>query len=130
MTAAPEHSTSPGLAAPCRDDAATRGDAEGQRPEGRRPAASPSTPIFPTDVSPLAPDPARASGALAAMRAQFIADFAGGTMGDRHNTYEHRSRILRQLAGKLSPSPAPQASTGSTDLVACRPSPSDSKGRP
>ena len=59
-------------------------------------------PIFPSDVSPLAPDGASASGELAAMRAQFIADFAGGTLGERHNTYEHRSRILRQMARKLS----------------------------
>ena len=59
-------------------------------------------PIFPSDVSPLAPDRANASGELAAMRAQFIADFAGGTMGWRHNTYEHRSRVLGQMARKLS----------------------------
>ena len=39
--------------------------------------------------------------ALADMTATFSADFVGGRIGERHNTYEHRSRILRQMTGRL-----------------------------
>ena len=35
---------------------------------------------------------------LPAMRARFLADFTGGRMGQQHNTFQHRERILRQLA--------------------------------
>ena len=98
-TASPVH---PDLAAHCRDNPVTNDGEDGREREGSQPASSHSIPIIPSDVSLLASDRASASGELAAMRAQFIADFAGGTMGNRHNTYEHRSRILRQMAGKLS----------------------------
>lgn len=40
--------------------------------------------------------------ALADMTATFSADFVGGRIGERHNTYEHRSRVLRQMTGKLA----------------------------
>jgi len=33
------------------------------------------------------------------MREKFLADFASGTMGRHHNTYQHRARLLRQLSG-------------------------------
>jgi len=39
---------------------------------------------------------------LADMTAVFCSDFANGLMGQRHNTYGHRSRILRQMAGRLT----------------------------
>jgi len=40
--------------------------------------------------------------ALADMMTVFCSDFANGLMGQRHNTYGHRSRILRQMAGRLT----------------------------
>ena len=46
----------------------------------------------PAHISP-APD-------LAAMRAKFVADFAGGRIGTHHNTFQHRARVLRQLTAK------------------------------
>ena len=56
-----------------------------------------SVAITPTDVSLRAPSPLPASAELAAMRARFLADFSGGLMGQHHNTFQHRSRVLRQL---------------------------------
>jgi len=38
-------------------------------------------------------------------RRVFAEDFAGGRIGTRFNTFEHRSRILRQLAAKISEMP-------------------------
>jgi len=43
----------------------------------------------------LAPSPGAA--AIAAARTQFLGDFAAGAVGRHHNTYQHRSRVLRQL---------------------------------
>ncbi len=40
--------------------------------------------------------------ALADMTATFSANFVDGRIGERHNTYEHRSRVLRQMAGRLA----------------------------
>lgn len=40
--------------------------------------------------------------ALADMTADFSSDFANGRVGERHNGYEHRSRVLRQMAGRLA----------------------------
>ena len=40
------------------------------------------------------------SSDLAAMRAKFLTDFAGGLVGQHHNTYQHRSRVLRQRTGR------------------------------
>jgi hypothetical protein len=34
------------------------------------------------------------------MRAQFIADFTGGRIGQHHNTFQHRERVLRQLTAQ------------------------------
>lgn len=34
---------------------------------------------------------------LAAMRARLNTDFANGLVGQRHNTFQHRSRVLAQL---------------------------------
>ena len=39
--------------------------------------------------------------ALRDMGALFISDFASGRVGQHHNTFQHRSRILRQLKAKL-----------------------------
>jgi hypothetical protein len=58
---------------------------------------------LPSDVSAVVPDQAAPSAELAAMRAQFLADFAGGTMGRHHNTYQHRSRVLRQMTDRQTP---------------------------
>jgi len=35
------------------------------------------------------------------MESKLASDFAGGRMGKRYNTYEHRSRVLRQQQAKL-----------------------------
>jgi hypothetical protein len=43
--------------------------------------------------------------ALDDKRRLFAEDFAGGRIGTRFNTFEHRSRILRQLAAKINGMP-------------------------
>ncbi len=40
--------------------------------------------------------------ALADMTATFSSDFCHGRIGEHHNTYQHRSRVLRQMAGRLA----------------------------
>lgn len=54
------------------------------------PAAIPAP--APTVVPPV-PD-------LVAMRARFMADFIGGRIGQHHNTFQHRERVLRQLTAQ------------------------------
>ena len=54
------------------------------------PAGSPAP--VPADVPPV-PD-------LVAMRARFMADFIGGRIGQHHNTFQHRERVLRQLTAQ------------------------------
>lgn len=44
----------------------------------------------PTDLASLDAQVRRMSGTLSC-------DFANGNVGERHNTFEHRSRLLRQL---------------------------------
>ena len=58
----------------------------------------PGVAITPTGVSFAHADPETADARLFAMRADFLADFAEGRIGRHHNTFEHRSRVLRQLA--------------------------------
>jgi len=43
--------------------------------------------------------------ALDDKRRLFAEDFARGRIGTRFNTFEHRSRILRQLAAKINEMP-------------------------
>ena len=40
--------------------------------------------------------------ALADMTATFSVNFVDGRIGERHNTYEHRTRVLRQMTGRLA----------------------------
>lgn len=40
--------------------------------------------------------------ALADMKSTFQRDFADGRIGTKHNTYAHRSRILRQMTESLN----------------------------
>jgi hypothetical protein len=40
--------------------------------------------------------------ALADMTAAFSDDFVNARVGERHNTYEHRTRVLRQMTGNLA----------------------------
>lgn len=40
--------------------------------------------------------------ALADMTAAFSSDFVNGRVGERHDGYEHRSRVLRHMAGRLA----------------------------
>ena len=49
------------------------------------------------------PPPPAASAAfpdLEAMRARFMADFVAGRIGQHHNTFRHRARVLRQLTAQ------------------------------
>lgn len=39
--------------------------------------------------------------ALRDMKASFSSDFVEGRMGARHNTFQHRARIIRQLTHQL-----------------------------
>jgi hypothetical protein len=66
----------------------------------RKPAPV-ATAITPSDVSPVARAQLVDGDGLAAMQARFVADFADGAIGLDHNTYQHRTRVLRQLAEKL-----------------------------
>lgn len=50
----------------------------------------------------LARDADALETALADMTTRFFDDLFNGTIGRRHNTYEHRSRILRQMAAELA----------------------------
>lgn len=66
-------------------------------PPVRGPPVAAARPPFGT-VTALAEAPAGPDDRLPAMRARFIADFTSGRMGQDHNTFQHRERILRQLA--------------------------------
>lgn len=48
---------------------------------------------IPADLASLDDQVRRTSGTLSC-------DFANGRIGERHNTYEHRARILRQLTAR------------------------------
>jgi hypothetical protein len=43
--------------------------------------------------------------ALRDMASLFISDFANGRVGQHHNTFQHRARILRQLTAELRATP-------------------------
>ena len=64
-------------------------------PDEERPAQIVVTGLVASEVDGLA-------AALADMTASFSSDFANGRVGERHNGYEHRSRVLRQMAGRLA----------------------------
>ena len=51
-------------------------------------------------AGPVAPPPG-----LPGMRAQLIADFVAGRIGGHHNSFQHRERVLRQLAQAQVPAP-------------------------
>lgn len=40
--------------------------------------------------------------ALSDMAATFSSDFVDGRVGVLHNTFQHRSRVLRQMTGRLA----------------------------
>jgi len=48
---------------------------------------------IPADIASLDAQVRRMSGTLSC-------DFANGRVGERHNTFEHRARLLRQLAAR------------------------------
>jgi hypothetical protein len=60
-------------------------------PSEEEPAASRATSLA-LGIPPI-PD-------LVAMRARFMADFIGGRIGQHHNTFQHRERVLRQLTAQ------------------------------
>ena len=103
MTEVPEDSAGGGAAAATRlpaNDNRRRGAAavdEWENEGGHFPSL-PSAGVDPADVSPCTSAASESAG-LAAMRAGFESDFAAGRVGRHHNTYEHRTRVLRQLAG-------------------------------
>jgi hypothetical protein len=66
--------------------------------EGGRSRDLRSVAITPTSVSLAVATLEATDPRLSAMRAKFLADFAEGRMGQHHNTFQHRSRVLRQLA--------------------------------
>lgn len=78
----------------------TRVAVESWENEGGHFPSLPSLSTVPSNVSSPVPDQGLESRELAAMRAKFVADFTGGTMGQHHNTYQHRSRVLRRLAAE------------------------------
>ena len=41
-----------------------------------------------------------AAHGLTAMRARFMVDFTGGRIGQHHNTFQHRQRVIRQLTAQ------------------------------
>ncbi|ODP38864.1 hypothetical protein BFL28_13155 [Sphingomonas turrisvirgatae] len=50
--------------------------------------------------------------ALRDATASFADDLSRGTIGRHHNTYQHRTRILRQMAAELSGSRADATGSG------------------
>ena len=54
--------------------------------------------IIPTSISAPIAEPRLGDPQFATMQAGFAADFAEARMGQRHNTFQHRSRVLRQMA--------------------------------
>lgn len=42
------------------------------------------------------------AAAIADMTTTFSADLVSSSIGQRHNTYEHRSRVLREMRGALA----------------------------
>lgn len=78
----------------------TRVAVENWENEGGHFPSLPSLVTVPSNVSSPVRDQTSESPELALMRAKFLADFSGGTMGQHHNTYQHRSRVLRRLAAE------------------------------
>lgn len=60
-------------------------------------SVKPSTAVLPL----LASETESLAMQIRTMEATFSRDFANGRVGTRYNTYEHRSRVLRQLTAKL-----------------------------
>ncbi|WP_313536847.1 hypothetical protein [Sphingomonas sp.] len=61
----------------------------------------PYEPAALTDTLP-ASDADVLEAALADMTKAFSSDFVAGRVGERHNTYQHRTRVLRQLSDQLT----------------------------
>ena len=70
---------------------------QGWENEGGHLTETTSAARIPSDVSQLIPEGPVGAERLAAMRTRFEADFADGLVGQHHNTFQHRSRVLRQL---------------------------------
>ena len=84
----------------CPTEPRTRVAVESWENEGGHFPSLPGLATVPSNVSSPVPDQTSESPELALMRAKFVADFTGGTMGQHHNTYQHRSRVLRRLAAE------------------------------
>lgn len=100
MTQHPDSPHPSGAAINHPAESRTRVAVENWENEGGHFSAPRSLSIVPSNVSSLVPDQVSESPELAAMRARFVADFSGGTMGQHHNTYQHRARLLRLAGGR------------------------------
>ena len=60
---------------------------------------------------PITPDLAGLDDQVRRMSGTLSCDFAAGHVGQRHNTYQHRARLLRQLTARRDQ--VRQAMTGS-----------------
>ena len=100
MTANPENQIRREAAADPPNEPKTAVAVENWENEGGHSPSLPNASITPSDVSPVVRDQATASDGLIAMRAKFFADFAGGSVGQYHNTYQRRSRVLGQPTGE------------------------------
>jgi hypothetical protein len=61
----------------------------------------PYEPAALTDA-PAGSDADALEAALADMTRAFSSDFVSGRVGERHNTYQHRTRVLGHLRGELA----------------------------
>lgn len=60
------------------------------------------TPASLTDPAALQLEADAMEATLRDMSASFSRDYVAGRMGVRHNTYQHRARVLRQLTAQLA----------------------------
>lgn len=60
------------------------------------------TPAPLTDPKVLQLEADALEASLRDMSASFSQDYVAGRMGVRHNTYQHRARVLRQLTAQLA----------------------------
>ncbi|MBB4101299.1 MULTISPECIES: hypothetical protein [Sphingomonas] len=60
------------------------------------------TPTRSTDPTALQLEADALEASLRDMSASFSRDYVAGRMGVRHNTYQHRARVLRQLTAQLA----------------------------
>ena len=65
--------------------------------------------------NPIPADLAALDDQLRRMSGTLSCDFANGRVGERHNTFEHRSRLLRQLTARRDRVASGMASSGAPE---------------